>query len=69
MTPRELESAYEGYRQRRLEDWEILRWSAFYNASIHSKKVKITDIKLPVDQKTLSFDPSKHKLAKVTLLK
>ncbi len=53
MTPRELELAHEGYRTRRKEDWEMIRYQAYYSVRPHIAKdsgFKLSDIQLPIDE-------------------
>lgn len=64
MTPRELECAYNGYRIRMDENWEMVRYSSYYSMIMHSEKGKLElkDIFIPPDamkpkeQKSLTPD-------------
>jgi hypothetical protein len=53
MTPRELELTYDGYRKRKKEEWEMIRYQAFYSVRPHISKdsqFNLSDIKLPIDE-------------------
>lgn len=67
MTPRELELAYKGRRKVIDEQWEMVRYTAYYPTMIHvdQKKGKFEPkhIRLPKDLKT--FDPRTVKKVKV----
>ena len=51
MTPRELESAYLGYRTRQNEEWEKVRWSSYYSMVMHSKEgsLEVNKVFVPTD--------------------
>jgi len=49
MTARELESAYSGYRKRREEDWEMVRWGSYYSMVMHSKELELDKVFVPTD--------------------
>jgi hypothetical protein len=65
MTPRELELAYNGYRSRVKEQWEMVRITAYYSMAPHYKNLTLSKVQLPIDEKP-HFDPKKHKLVKIT---
>jgi hypothetical protein len=63
MTPYELECAYLGYRNRKEEDWEMVRYSSYYSMILHAKKdsLELKDVFIPSDaigkkKKTLTPD-------------
>lgn len=72
MTPRELELTYKGYRKRRLEDWEMVRISSYYQMVMHAKEGSLEPIedkiKLPVDHERNKFKPKKQ-LSKDKIMK
>jgi hypothetical protein len=72
MTPRELEMAHSGYRKRKEEDWEMVRYGSYYSMILHAKKdsLELKDVFIPPDsigkkRKTLTPDM----MMKVTKIK
>ena len=53
MTPRDIELAYNGYRKRKEEEWEMVRIQAYWSVAPHVDKksaFKLSSIVLPIDK-------------------
>jgi len=61
MTPRELECAYNGYRKRRDEDWEMVRYQSYYGMILHAKQdsLELKNVFIPPDAMNAELNKKK----------
>lgn len=70
MTQNELMCAYDGYRKRMTEQWEIARMVSYYSAAPMMKSsFKMGDIRLPTDKLPERKRPSTKKMLSADELK